>query len=293
MNSIKVQIISDLHLGKDRRTIEIVPSADYLLIGGDVDEYATGFKYLKKFLAKVKPLYKKVVWIMGNHEVMATSHSLKTYSDTVKACKKVAAKTGTIFLHDNSCELTRGLVVIGSPLFSHIPEGFVERTKKNPFPRGMKVKVDNKRMPKQINREYINRLHEEAKSAIIRELEKCSKNGSRAIIMTHYGPLAPGGTKLERSSIFRQNEKELAHYNTDDDMKTVLEKCKDIVPLWTFGHCHTNKKFRFNSEDKPNGESSWGFDIVSNQLGHFNKPFKGTPFDSEYTYTITSKSQII
>lgn len=289
MNSIKVQIISDLHLGKDRRTIDVRPCADYLLIGGDVDEYTTGFKFLKKFLMKVKPLYKKVVWIMGNHEVMASSRSLKTYNDIVKICIKLAAKTGTIFLHDNSCELTKGLVVIGSPLFSHIPEGFAERTKKNPFPRGMKMRVDNKRIPKQIDREHINRLHEHAKSAIIRELDKCSKNGSKAIVMTHYGPLAPGGTRSERDLTFKQNEKELGHYNTDDDMKEVLEKCKDVVPLWTFGHCHTNKKFRYISEDNSDGESTWGFDIVSNQLGHYNKPFKGTPFDSEYTYTITSK----
>lgn len=68
-----VRVVSDIHLEhhKDPRpfieTFCALPRADYLILAGDITA-CNALRKLSLFLARVSPLYEKIIYVLGNHE---------------------------------------------------------------------------------------------------------------------------------------------------------------------------------------------------------------------------------
>jgi len=58
-----IQVISDLHM--DFGSFKFEPAADYLVVAGD---FGNSFKYLKKFIMRWHDRYKKIFFVLGNHD---------------------------------------------------------------------------------------------------------------------------------------------------------------------------------------------------------------------------------
>lgn len=69
----RVRIISDVHLefhkdpGHWTEEFCALPAADYLILAGDMCTYKT-ISVFRDFLKRVSPLYKKIFYVLGNHE---------------------------------------------------------------------------------------------------------------------------------------------------------------------------------------------------------------------------------
>lgn len=278
--SVSLQIVSDIHLSARRKFYEIPPAADYLLICGDIESYFTGFYYIKRFLSHHAKLFKKVIWTLGNHEIMAVG--LTSVQGIVKKCKKIAAKTNTIFLNNSSYELVPGLVLIGSLLYSKIP--MVGERQNKPLKDSVGGYLKHTRVKKGLIPRFAscndaNKLHEEAKEVISHELAKCADEKKTAVVMTHFGPLAPSGTVDQRNNWFR-SAVFYRYYSTDEDMQPVLDIGKDTIGLWAYGHDHENHCFRYTYPD------GTGFDVVSNQLGNASEPHVEATFRPGFVYEV-------
>jgi len=96
------QIASDLHLefysanaSTYRRLLK--PSADYLLLAGDI-----GYPcHLTKFFEYCSPLFKKIFYISGNHEYYCSRHNAKTMNCIDKEINDICALYPNIFYLNN------------------------------------------------------------------------------------------------------------------------------------------------------------------------------------------------
>ena len=85
----RIQIVSDLHIDHTN-TMEspfesITPSAEILLIAGDTCSLYN-FDYLFNYLSTIAPLYKKILFIPGNHEYYTVRGKEKMRIRDLKKC---------------------------------------------------------------------------------------------------------------------------------------------------------------------------------------------------------------
>lgn len=281
-DGITFQIASDLHLCFKRKSYSIPHIADYLFLCGDLETYYTHFFFLEKFLAKHAKQFKKVIWIMGNHEMMV--FGFKTINYIVYKCRVIAQKTNTVFLFNESYEIIPGLQIIGSPLLSHVPtvphvSKSIEKAARWSHFTLIHV-CGGACISHIITNNEINEFHEECNRALIRELELCKKEHKKAIVMTHYLPLAPFNTKEKRDKDFSVPRR-YGCCNTDKDMEDVLKAGKDVISLWIFGHDHRNTHFTYTYEDETK------FEAVSNQLGAYGEKNTEANFKPDRVFRVT------
>lgn len=119
----KFQINSDLHLeaGQQYSSFHIAPSADYLVLGGDIGRLIDYDKFLK-FLEVQTKQFEKVFLVLGNHEF---------YGNTFNAGLEVARKIEKepclngkmILLHQKRYDIPNvPVTILGCTLWSKIPQ---------------------------------------------------------------------------------------------------------------------------------------------------------------------------
>ena len=147
---MKIQLFSDFHLEK-RDIIYPKPEADILVLAGDICE----FDYLdskRAFFMYVNLNWKKVIWILGNHEYYSAQSNIDIINTYIK---------GFISAFPNITILDRDIIeidkyrILGCTLWSYISSN-CEHLCQNAF---SKLKVENKN----ITREYYNNLHKRDK----------------------------------------------------------------------------------------------------------------------------------
>ena len=173
-----------------------------------------------------------------------------------------------------------GIKVIGSPLFSYIPK---DPSTGKPLESAMwsYTKLLHSKpgvVPLGVSCDDLNAFHSKCKSRIIKELVICKQKDQKAILVTHFSPLAPRNTRELRDAVFTDPAR-YGDYCTDDDMQEVLDHGKGVIEFWVYGHDHANNRFRYKYPD------GTGFDLVSNQLGSTKYP-NDRWFNPEYTRTV-------
>jgi predicted phosphodiesterase len=108
------RIISDLHLEFGMHSVEKY-GADNLILAGDIVNFKT-MDRLEKLVDCLKPYYKNIIYILGNHEYY---NKPKNYSmdDVIETYKKLCAKLGIIFLENGTAEID-GVLVWGATFWS-------------------------------------------------------------------------------------------------------------------------------------------------------------------------------
>lgn len=106
---MKIIGISDSHMHSLPKILE-GKTADLLLIGGDWSFRGTKSEcgVFKSDLNVIRPQFKDIVWITGNHELGC--------EDDPTICPEIAKETNTIYLENSEVILENGTRIWGSPI---------------------------------------------------------------------------------------------------------------------------------------------------------------------------------
>lgn len=112
----RIFAISDLHLEMRKELPAILwPQADFLVLAGDI---GWPNDMLHQFFDHIRPLYKHILYTLGNHEAY---NSECRFQSTLDALRQACARHEVHFLHRNSVTI-EDVTFHGTTLFSAIDE---------------------------------------------------------------------------------------------------------------------------------------------------------------------------
>jgi|GEM_PF-68697 len=175
---MKVQYCSDLHLEfwENRNFLKanpIVPSADILILAGDVMLFSEMYRH-KDFFDFLSKSFKTVYWIPGNHEYYHSSMDGRTgtFREQIR---------NNVFLLNDSVEIIDDVRFVFSTLFSYIGKE-VEHEIWHSLNDFRLIKVGKKKLTP----EGYNKLHLEAKEFLTKTLR--TKFDGKTVVITHHVP---------------------------------------------------------------------------------------------------------
>ena len=115
---MKIQLLSDLHIEGCDYTIKLHPTADVLVLAGDICNFAN----IKKYKALIKDITIPIIAIPGNHEFYVTNridYESLLRSDMVNIYKNALSRSNVHFL-DNEFVMINGVKFVGSTLWSNL-----------------------------------------------------------------------------------------------------------------------------------------------------------------------------
>lgn len=211
---MKLQVFSDFHL--ETRDISYPkPLCDTLILAGDMCSFDK-VDSLQPFLMYVNMNWKKIIWVLGNHEYYSHSVDMSSISDYLKL--NISMFPNIIILDRNIITID-DYIIMGCTLWSYVSEN-TEYLCKSAF---KKLRVNGK----SITRELYNELHYRDKNWLLENYNP-DKN---TILITHFP------TQQE----FTGDPK----YNNDSkEIKDVYANCIDLTTnkklLCISGHTHYN-----------------------------------------------------
>ena len=223
---IKLQIISDLHLEFMTKLPKFLTyfkksDVDYLFLAGDIGypsypHYNRGLFY--QFISWCTDNYKKVFYIMGNHE--AYKHDYELVKKSIKEIEK--EKPNFIFLEKGVISNLEDYKVIGCTLWSDVEsEAYYRMNDQN----NIKINGQN------LERIDIIKMHKDDKLWLETNVD------SNTIVMTHHLP----SYELIHPDYKKQD---FQKYNSG-----YASNLDDIVynaRLWIYGHTHKSSDIMFD-----------------------------------------------
>lgn len=226
------QILSDIHLEfydslPDIKNF-IIPSAPYLVLAGDICFFE--HKNFLPFFEKVSPLFKKIFYVLGNHDYFDTkilpNNSFKSIPFLVKESLK---HLSNIYVLQNDYYEDENFIILGNTLWTshrlNCKDPKIKISKNSEFIHYEKKVLPAPKIWEDENNNDFNWLKN--------FLKEHSKN-KYIIVVTHYIPsydLIPKKyRKLKNNFLFASNYDELLNY----------------ADAWIFGHGHTSLKKTIN-----------------------------------------------
>lgn len=216
---MRFQILSDVHLefykvypGLDH-FVNIETVADAICLCGDIgDPFSQNYMQL---LYECSSVYKYVFVITGNHEYYG-HHTLK-----VGFYIRTMCPDNVVYLDNSGYDIPdTDIRVIGTTLWSHIPESNREIVEKN---------LSDFRYIKDWTVDKHNRKFQKSVKFL---LEEFSSSTRRILVMTHYAPVIHcGNPRYMNSPLACAYKSDLEHILTDK------------VVAWAYGHDHYNMRF--------------------------------------------------
>lgn len=216
--SIKIQIISDLHLEFMKKLPKFLKyfkksDAEYLFLAGDIGypqypHYNRGLFY--QFISWCTDNYKKVFYILGNHEAYKTDYNL--VRESIKQIEK--EKPNFIFLEKGVISELENIKVIGCTLWSdiEIDAYYNMNDRHNIIINGQKLeRID------------LIKMHKDDKLWLEQNVD------SNTIVMTHHLP----SFDLIHTDFRKEEYKK---YNTG--YASNLDNIVCHAKLWIYGHTH-------------------------------------------------------
>jgi Icc-related predicted phosphoesterase len=245
MKSTHFQIVSDIHIGDsgqipDWRDI-ITKKAEILIVAGDVCRAELAERYFK-FMSPLCKGFTSVYLVPGNWEYYSNKDTIE-YLDS-KLTKIADRIPNLTILRDESVEISGGIRLYGTTLWSHIPES--SKVKNLP----MKSLVGAAGTPTWMNMRHYGALYH-----LEETIKRSLKDRWRVVLVSHYAPV---------------NFRCLATKHLMDPLRfyyaNALDRLmkKDMVWVWVYGHTHVNSDY----------VSEGGTRVVSNQ-------YKGEGYDKE------------
>ncbi len=216
-NKMRFRLLSDLHLEfrKDNFTklfnviknFNEVNKADYLILAGDITNFKN-LPLLGKLFNFVKDDYKKIFYVLGNHEYYGSKKEdnvLEVYKNLITD----SFNDKVILLENEAFNLTDDIMLSGTTLWTELKLEDCGSTNDTRY----------------IRRDEILEAHFKAKS-FLRELPSDKKH----IVITHHLP-----------SLLLIDKKYSAYSSSG-----FASDCEDIfkpnILYWTYGHSHTPNK---------------------------------------------------
>jgi len=232
---VNFQVMSDVHLEIYKNSVStdylIECKEDNLILAGDICHINFGDR-LEKFLLELCPKFKKVYYVMGNHEFYSSEgHPTLSIQEVYDKFFEIKQKIDNLVLLDKKCEIIDDVCIIGCTLWSYAE--FVPK---------FIVKI------KDMNAVLYRNMHLSDLKFVYDRIEYCKRNKLKLLVVTHYPPTLHALSKHKK-----KKDKYSSLYATD--LEYLLDK--NSVHTWIFGHVHKN--FDFVTEN--------GTRVVSNQYG--------------------------
>ncbi|ESZ96456.1 Ser/Thr protein phosphatase superfamily protein [Sclerotinia borealis F-4128] len=247
------QLLSDLHLEvcSQYLTFEILPSAPYLILAGDIGCLVDYDSYLA-FLAKQTAQFEKVFLILGNHEFYHLSFTAAL--EQARRLEIEAILDGKLVLcHQKRWDIEIGnsqISILGCTLWSKIIDGARDavQARVKDFGKINSWSIDDHNAAHASDLEWLSGqvtdIQNQNRSRAMGEPER------KILIITHHAPLIHGTSNPKNinnpwSSAFATDLLEGSGLNWGD------------VKVWVFGHTHFTTDFEKN-----------GTRVLSNQRGY-------------------------
>lgn len=249
----KFQLFSDLHQEYIKNFFKIPSKTDYLFLCGDINNIHK--QNFKPFFDYCSENWKHVFYILGNHEFYVKTHNIFDLKEQYKTFfinyKNVHLLDNDIFVLN--LDEKNVIKILGSTLWSNVDESVIKNI--NDF--SFIYDKDNEF----ITVETFNKLHNESKTFILNEIDKCSNENQKCIVMTHFPPI-------------QKNTSHPKYINTIQSVKNYFSsnfleeiKNKENILCWLYGHTHfSNDIINENSNIR----------LISNQLGYLNELYDTT-----------------
>ncbi len=228
-HSHKVAFYADIFYNSERSPAYWLPPANLgveaILLGGDIHYLPHHLGEMVESIRGTQPDSTQIIVVPGNGEYadQELGEARRHYRAAVDAVPNA------VFLDDDVAELPCGLRVIGSTLWSHVPDGEIGRYTRMMAREG-KEGVDNIRLGNRfLTLRDTNELHRRARSFIEDQLRSLSPaQRDTTIVCTHFWPtLQPWEAPAE----------EQWYYVTGSDLDALIAEYGPR--LWLCGHAHT------------------------------------------------------
>lgn len=251
MESIKLQIVSDLHL--EHRSLEfeevITPceGANVLALLGDIGSPFSNADALMKFLRQCSERYKTVLYVGGNHEHY--NQNGIDISSVNAGLESLCRQFGNVHYLNSQVFVMSDVCFIGTTLWSHVPLEHKREVENYLNDYRLIFKSNQQR----ITVEDTNAEFEKNKGFIENAVLNALSNGLKPVVLTHHTP-----------SFFKTSAPRFEGRPTTHAFSTQLCCPAGAIRLWCCGHTHFN--FHHSAE---------GYELISNQYGYGNHPAAG------------------
>ena len=222
---MKFQLISDLHLENYKELPKIrdlfTPLAPNLILAGDI--CFIKHKHFLPFFQKLSPFFKKIIYVLGNHEFyMNNDLRMDTISCMTLKAKAILEPFNNIQILDKEfIELDDDIVVLGCTLWSYIS--------KKDFTCGMQYLPQSNFVRHKttivLRPDITNKMYLEQKIWLKDMLDRFEHK--KKIVVTHYVPSSKGID--DQFHFFTK-----AYYSHSDDLVRQAD-------IWCCGHTHEQK----------------------------------------------------
>lgn len=229
--TLKIKIISDVHLEFKNNMPTIPPNADVLCLLGDIGNPSCEEYW--NFLSIQSSQFKLVLVITGNHEYYGNDIEL-TNTLMEKQCKKY---TNVHFLNNKVVEYNN-IVFIGTTLWSHIPKEAEDEVSRY---------INDYRLISYMSVGRSNNMFNENLAFLKTSIEQYKNK--QIIVLTHHAPY----DKYTSNPIHDNNL-------TSRAFSTNLSFLFPYIKAWAYGHTHWNNPDNIIKIE--------GTDLIANQMGY-------------------------
>lgn len=262
----RIQVVSDLHLELcqqyDTFTVPAT-GAPYLVLAGDIGRLAD-YNLLLGFLSKLVDAYRRVFYVLGNHEFYTLS-----YEQAIEQARRLenepVLKGKLMLLHKtrwDSDDASSPFTILGCTLWSRIA------------PEARDVVVGKVKDYKRIEGWSVDKhcsLHEDEAAwlrqqvAAIRQERVPDSQRRTVVIVTHHAPTMDGTSNPKHAA-----NPWTSAFSTELILAPEAVQCGawQGVSTWVFGHTHYTNSFECA-----------GIRVVANQRGYVfpSRPIEGVP----------------
>jgi hypothetical protein len=227
----KVAFYADIFYNSPLSPVYWIPPANLdveaILLGGDIHYSPNHLGEMLRSIRGTQPDTTQIIVVPGNGEYVDQElmESRRQYRAAVEAVPN------GVFLDDNVAELPCGLTVIGSTLWSHVPDGEIDDYNRMLAAKGQEG-VDGIRLGDRfLTLRDTNELHRQARSFIEGQLRRLSRaERDTTIVCSHFWPTLQPWTGQDA-------EREPWYHIVGSDLDGLIAECGPR--LWLCGHAHT------------------------------------------------------
>lgn len=231
----------------------------YLALVGDIgNPYRDS---LSQFLELVSPFYEKIYYVPGNHEYYNLDDYDKSKEHIDLKLREICGLFPNVKYFDRQVDYIGNIKIIGTTLWSNIPDHSRRRIKNNINDYHLIKKLDSEGIVVSITVNDTNSWNKSNLDFLTSEIE----SSERCIVLTHHAPLFSDeeNNMYTASPIYYESENDYAFHNDLSDL------IKPPIIAWIYGHTHYVNKFEFN-----------GVTVATNQLG-YSGDHSSSNFDPE------------
>lgn len=237
----QLQFASDLHLEHYGDNINmcdfLIPVCDNLALLGDIGY--PGDKNYVSFIDQCSQNFKRIFIISGNHEYYICKSRNLVMNKVDKLIHEICGNyTNVFFLNNSAFEINNDVVIIGTTLWSYIPNNSKEVVEMmiNDYKNIYTSKMNNSANRKLIDANDINDIFQTNLDWLVNKVK--SHIDKKIIIISHHTP--------SYKSIALQFKDHPANCAFANDLDKLISELANIK-IWLFGHTHASMTFMINN----------------------------------------------